>query len=415
MPLHEPPLAGVARRRGPLRPVTRQSIERIVGRSVAIFSVVFGAQSVPFAIAQAPHLREPWGWVMTIAMFGGLLLIAVAGFSVRLVTVITAIVPIMFVVALATWPLAVQDPLIVQPSPPWLWYICNIALAAAVVAFSPQVAAIYVVVVPTVYVIVRTTPSGGGADIGRAVLDGLFTGILGAAILILAELMRRAAAEADDAQNAAVARYADVVRQHATEVERTTVDSIVHDGVLTSMLSAARAYTERDRSLAVAMAEASMSRLTSAAAEPVVRAGEVPLAVLRDRLEQAIARIVPGTSILAPDDTGTVTLAGDVAQSLGDAAVQALVNSNQHAGEGATRWVSVAHDEGVVVIRVGDDGAGFDTSVRSERLGVRVSIVERVAAVGGCAEIESAPGAGTVITLRWPHPAPGALDGTFSV
>lgn len=414
MPPFEPPLDGVPRRRGPLRPVTRQSVERVVGRSVAIFSVVFGVQAVPFAIAQAPHLRDPWASVMTIAMFGGLLLTAVAGFSVRLVTVITAIVPIMFVVALATWPLAVQDPTVVQPSPPWLWYICNIALAAAVVAFSPPVAAIYVVVVPAVYVVVRTTPSGGGADVGHAVLDGVFTGILGAAILILAELLRRAAAEADDAQSGAVARYADVVRQHATEVERTTVDSIVHDGVLTSMLSAARAFSERDRSLAVAMAEASMNRLTSAAAEPIAGAGTVPLTVLRDRLEKAIGRIDPAASITSPEQAGTLTLAGDVAQSLGDAAVQALVNSNQHAGEGATRWVSVTHDEGVVVVRVGDDGAGFDTSVRSERLGVRVSIVERMAAAGGRAEIESAPGAGTVITLRWPHLAPGALDGSFS-
>ncbi len=35
-------------------------------------------------------------------------------------------------------------------------------------------------------------------------------------------------------------------------------------------------------------------------------------------------------------------------------------------------------------------------------LGLRVSIVERVANAGGQAEIDSAPGEGTVVTIRWP-------------
>ncbi|RKR75538.1 sensor histidine kinase [Frondihabitans australicus] len=410
MSLRESELAPVPRRRGPLKPLTRLSIERIIGRSVAVFSVVFGAQAVPFAIGQQDELKQPWGAVLAILLFGGLLLTAVAGFSARLVSTITAIVPIMFVVALITWPLSVSDPAVVQPAPPWLWFICNIALAAAVVAFSPQVTAVYLVVVPAVYAVVRTTPSGGGADVLHAVLDAVFTAILGAAILILAELLRRASDGADAAQAGAVARYAEAVRQHATEVERTTVDSIVHDGVLTAMLSAARAFTARDRTLAVGMAEASMNRLASAAATPLAGSGAVPLTLVRDRLEKTIERLALDAAITPPDDAGDIELSGEVAQSLGDAAVQALVNSRQHAGDGVNRWVSVTGDNGVAVIRVGDDGAGFDPSVRSERLGVRVSILERVAASGGRAEIESAPGEGTIITLRWPHEIPAARD-----
>jgi signal transduction histidine kinase len=37
-----------------------------------------------------------------------------------------------------------------------------------------------------------------------------------------------------------------------------------------------------------------------------------------------------------------------------------------------------------------------------ERLGVRVSIVELVANLGGDAHVESAPGAGTTVVIRWP-------------
>jgi signal transduction histidine kinase len=87
------------------------------------------------------------------------------------------------------------------------------------------------------------------------------------------------------------------------------------------------------------------------------------------------------------------------------AAAQALVNSSQHAGQGPVRrWVALDRtgDAGVLV-EVGDDGVGFDTgSVPEERLGVRVSIVERVANAGGRACIDSRPGRGTVVRLMWP-------------
>ena len=43
-------------------------------------------------------------------------------------------------------------------------------------------------------------------------------------------------------------------------------------------------------------------------------------------------------------------------------------------------------------------------AVPTERLGVRVSIIERVANAGGIARVVSSPGQGTVVTLRWPAP-----------
>jgi signal transduction histidine kinase len=57
-----------------------------------------------------------------------------------------------------------------------------------------------------------------------------------------------------------------------------------------------------------------------------------------------------------------------------------------------------------IEIRVEDDGVGFDIErVPLERLGVRRSIIERMAQVGGVAEIHSRPGDGTRVTLRWPN------------
>jgi signal transduction histidine kinase len=100
--------------------------------------------------------------------------------------------------------------------------------------------------------------------------------------------------------------------------------------------------------------------------------------------------------------SGSVPLAA--AEAIYSAAVQAMVNSLQHAGPKARRWVEVGYpDAGGLEIRIGDDGAGFDPgAVPTERLGVRVSILERVTSAGGRAEIDTAPGRGTVVTLAWP-------------
>jgi signal transduction histidine kinase len=56
-----------------------------------------------------------------------------------------------------------------------------------------------------------------------------------------------------------------------------------------------------------------------------------------------------------------------------------------------------------VQITVRDEGAGFDQDdVPAERLGLRVSIRERLAKVGGLARIASRPGEGTTVTIMWP-------------
>jgi signal transduction histidine kinase len=58
---------------------------------------------------------------------------------------------------------------------------------------------------------------------------------------------------------------------------------------------------------------------------------------------------------------------------------------------------------GGCVIEIADNGAGFDRAdVPDERLGLRVSIEERMANAGGSAEIVSAPHHGTTVTIAWP-------------
>ncbi len=104
-----------------------------------------------------------------------------------------------------------------------------------------------------------------------------------------------------------------------------------------------------------------------------------------------------------------------VARAMAQAVREALVNVAGHAGT-SEAWIEVSQPaDGGLQVTVRDAGAGFDPDrVGPGRLGLRRSIVERLADQGGQASVRSAPGEGTVVSLRWPalpHPADGAIAG----
>ena len=82
------------------------------------------------------------------------------------------------------------------------------------------------------------------------------------------------------------------------------------------------------------------------------------------------------------------------------AATEALTNVAVHADVHQVR-IDATTDDGGLVLCVADDGVGFDGDVPAERRGIRHSIVDRVAAVGGTATVHSRRGVGTAVELRW--------------
>ncbi|GAA4688975.1 GAF domain-containing sensor histidine kinase [Phytohabitans rumicis] len=84
-------------------------------------------------------------------------------------------------------------------------------------------------------------------------------------------------------------------------------------------------------------------------------------------------------------------------------AQEALHNALRH-GNAATVSVDLRQEGGKVVLRVDDDGRGFDTAapvLAARRLGL-ASMRERSAAVGAALKLTSAPGAGTSVRLEVP-------------
>ena len=401
-----PPPGSLARQ--PHNPISRPQIETVVSRSVAIFGVVFGLQALPAVLQQLPTASTVWAIIFGVGIYGGIVATLVASFAKRWVPGVNAYVSFAYLIALAGWPFVVLEPLTVATERPWLWLLCTVATSTAAIAFSTWQATTYLFVTPVVYGLVRVSPAGGGASLPSASLDIAYAIILGGAVLILITLLRQAAASVDYAQGTALDRYAHAVRQHATEIERVQVDSIVHDSVLTTLLSAARAYTPESKELATRMARNAMGHLKDAAAASPDDDATVTLQQLAQRITDSLATLSGPFELRTHHfESGSIPL--QCSEAVYSAAMQAMVNSLQHAGPGGDvkRWLVMDDaDGGGIRIGIGDDGAGFafDT-VPNERLGLRVSIIERVSNAGGSVEIDSAVGRGTVIWITWPRPA----------
>lgn len=99
--------------------------------------------------------------------------------------------------------------------------------------------------------------------------------------------------------------------------------------------------------------------------------------------------------------SGVYRLAPDVARALVGAVRAAFENVVKHSGASVAELELIYADD--ITIMITDQGTGFDMSaIPADRLGVRGSIIERMEAVGGSAQIWSTPGGGTSVVMTIP-------------
>ena len=409
MPAAEWRVARLATRRRAA--VTRAQVETVSGRALGLFGLVFGAQTLPVAFEQSPMLVEGAGAALMAVLYGAIAALAVATIAKVAVRGATLTFAALYALALVAWPFLVADPAAMDGRTPWLYYLCTVATTAAVIALPTPLATAYTIIVPALYGVIRVLPAGGAVGPFVAVLDAMYAVILGVVVLIIITMLRQAAEAVDSAQEAALQRYDLAARQHATESERVKVDALVHDSVLTTLLAAAAADSPEGRALAARMARDAVQRLDEAGATGPRALDRVGLPVLVRRLRAALTAFSAQFTVRVVN-AGGVDLPVEVVDALYSAAVQAMVNSMQHADEPGRSTRRELRIRGVrsggCVIEISDNGVGFDRmQVPGERLGLRVSIEERMANAGGIAEIESRPGHGTSVTVAWPVGAEG--------
>ena len=84
---------------------------------------------------------------------------------------------------------------------------------------------------------------------------------------------------------------------------------------------------------------------------------------------------------------------------------EALSNIAAHAGTTRARLTATTTEQAsrrVVAVAVVDQGKGFDPATVEFGYGIRHSIIKRMTEIGGAATVDSHPGEGARIDLRWP-------------
>jgi hypothetical protein len=195
------------------------------------------------------------------------------------------------------------------------------------------------------------------------------------------------------------------MRQQVNDGERIEVDAMIHDHVLTTLLSAANAQTLEAEALAARMAADALHYVAVMRKyAPYSATASIPS--LGKRIKSAARSL--GNFTVRVDTTSNCQIPDHIAEALYSAASQAMINSLHHASSpdrNVQRSVNVnEHNDGRITVEVIDDGIGFDINrVAPERMGLRFSIQERITRIGGHVNVTSHPGHGTRILITWPE------------
>lgn len=384
---------------------TRMRVERIISVVAGAGSLVLGAQALVVALGSTIE-QAAWHEPLIGAAFVPLALMIVACFVGRFVRAAAGLFVFVYIGVLAVWPLAAAGSDAPPSAAPWVWSLVNIATLAAALAFPLVLQIAATVLVPLLYGLVRLVAGGFAPELAYpTVIEVSFSLIFGAVLLTLAWMFRSVAAGVDETRARAVESYSRAAAADAAEQERVAVAALMHDSVLAALIAAERAGTPRGRMLAVAMAREALTRLANTEQDSGEGSDESRLASTIAADVESEAREL-GVSITVQRDIASepLVIPGRIARALVLATTQAVANAVEHAG-GIGLEVRLRASSDRVSIEVRDEGEGFDlAAVPDDRLGIRASIIARVAAVGGSADVDSST-AGTVVRLSWRPPS----------
>lgn len=282
---------------------------------------------------------------------------------------------------------------------PWPWWGVGLAAVAAFAGLPPLRAIIFFTVLDIYWFIARFFPAYGAVDVWLNVQDTLLTFLFAALLGSLIFVSRYEASKVDEASERKIAAAADQARADASVREKSRLDALIHDKVLTTLLLASKAETDAERESAASLAIAAITKLNEAqrGADP----GPISVASFFAALETMAISQDEKLSVSISDGS-VLEIPAEVANAFTEATLQAIVNSQQHAGQTASRELHLKSSANGMKVVIKDNGRGFRMSrVPKNRLGVRISIIERIEMVGGRAFIDSRPGSGATIILEW--------------
>jgi signal transduction histidine kinase len=389
--LHSMPSSYAARR-----------LEKIFGRSYSLALLLTGTEMSVNAFSQLSSYKPLFFWPLISFTLFSIVGMAISNWFFtggrRWYVLHFASVSI----NIALWVFEVQPAALPLEHAPYVWWSLGLAALSASFGLRKALAGAAIVILPVAYGLLRTSAFGGDASIDRTIEDCLYTFLFSGTFAALFELMRFRALEQDLAndklRDAAVAQAS----QGSRERERLRLASVVYNQVIVALNSALDAHTPEQRENAARLAEASITRLKGYSTESTGADPIIPADALFSSIEELVATQHPGFKLYSSVQS-QVWVSAEVADALTQATVQAVTNSQIHAGgERVLRELRLKAEGNQVKIVVRDEGVGFRPSrVPKNRLGIRTIIFRQLESVGATAHIDSRPGEGTTVVLEW--------------
>ncbi|MFT4122197.1 MAG: hypothetical protein QM635_00010 [Microbacteriaceae bacterium] len=386
---------------------------RILALSLGVGSMIFTLLGLGDIRTQAPYLCVGYLITLGILYFGLPLVIAALSFlaPVRVLRWLAAVHAVSALGFLVFWDAALVAGGLPGSPEPFLLTIISVATSAAALVLSFPLAWAYLMVVASVSFAVRVlgyvqNPRDYSLAFQDALLIAMFSGVMTTLIQLALAAGRGQDAAARATREAAASSKA----AEALDRQRTRYHAFTHDDVLATLNSAV--HNAPDAQFAVrasarhALAkmddfrEGTISRRFHSAAEveSLLRGAAISAGATLDEIEVSGACATPNVPVEVPVE---------VSDALAEALAEAVRNSVRHAGwpdgRAVQREIGIELSPTGVRISVVDDGVGFvSRRVAPDRLGVRISILQRMTSVpGGFASVSSVRGRGTTVTIAW--------------
>ncbi len=371
---------------------------------VGLGALVFGVLAYPNLVAQT---------VSVVLLANQLLFGVVIGLPValgasalaapeRLLRSLAMFYAVLYLVTLATWALFGTGQ-VDSAGDFWLLSVTAIPAASAMVGQPRPRTWLYLPVLGVLAALVAIRISSSPSAVWEGTITGLYDATFGAIFVGAVYVALEWTGRLDERITTEALAQTEALAEVARARERQRFEALVHDAVISTLLVAGRNAAAPD--VLALQAEATLAQLAERVDDQVI---DSP--TLATRLCDAAVFLNPN-AVWSAELSGVLEVSPSVADAFVGALTEAVRNAGRHAGQftrsGEPITVSVAFsaDESQIRVVIQDNGHGFDPhNISPVRMGVRGSIQGRMRTVGGSADVDSWPGIGSRVTLRWVAP-----------
>lgn len=389
-------------RPAPLKSYSISRVNLMLGRIYSVALSAITAEALVNGFGQLAFLNSTVFFVSAGLFVAAVIGVLVSAWFIPLATNFwLRSVAIVALGLITTWPLHFD---LMQTTPagfqPWIWWSLGISAVAAGTTFRFGVGIIYIAFMTISWPILKVSGFGGSGQLLLGLQEAFHLFVFSAVLIALVLALRWEAGKTDSANQVAIASAVESARVDAAGIERSRLDALVHDSVLTTLLVAAQAETDQQRSLAAKSATDAIARLKSARSEEFAST-QITLASFFHALELRINQVTPEFKV-SLSRMSDLPISSHIAVALTEATLQAVDNSLKHAGKATERMVRLKGEQSGLKIVISDNGKGFRPSqVAKDRIGISSSIVSRTTNAGGRVFINSSPGSGTNVIIEW--------------